>query len=215
MTVLKKVLPFSPWRPVWVVGVAVLLVLVGRQGVVAQGVVVLRTGGGTPLVTASESVLVPPGAGPVPLMFDFGFGTDETVAPGRILDSFTVTVQDAAGVHTLVLLTADAGGLVWAPFTPGAMFISPDAIVRTPVAFPSLEPVLVHQIAFAVTVPLPPAFSGLLHVHFDLFDNLDSTASLGWFRAVQVPEPASAALLITGSAFFIWLRRRQWPKPGD
>jgi hypothetical protein len=65
-----------------------------------------------------------------------------------------------------------------------------------------------------VTAPLLSAFSGLLHVHFDSFDNLDSTASLGWFRAVQIPEPATAALLMTGSAFFIWVRRRQRPKPG-
>lgn len=115
-------------------------------------------------------------------------------------------------MHTLVVLTADAGGLVWAPFTPGAVPISPDTIARAPIAFPSLESVLVHQVAFAVTVPLPPVFSGLLHVHFDLFDNLDSTASLGWFRAVQVPEPATVTLLITAGAFFIWRRHR--PKPG-
>jgi hypothetical protein len=106
----------------------------------AQGTVVLRTGGGSPLVTFTELVSVPSNALPIALSFEFGFGTDETPSPGVFLDSFSVTVQDAARLNTLVLLTADGSGIVWAPPTPGGVGIPPDAILRSSIPFPSLTP---------------------------------------------------------------------------
>ncbi len=174
----------------------------------AQGTLtVLNTGGGMPLVTASQQLQVPSSSVPVPLVFEFGFGTDETVSPGAFLDSFTITIQDAAMMTTLVLLTADASGIVWAPSTPGGVVMSPDLIVRNPVAFPSLQPVLANLSAFAVTVPLPTTFTGTVNVHFDLFDNLNSTASLGWYRPAVIPEPSAWVLLVAGG-LLVWLRQR-------
>jgi hypothetical protein len=161
------------------------------------------------LVSSSQQLRIPASSVPIPLVFEFGFGADETVSPGAILDSFTVTVQDAAMANTLVLLTADAGGFVWAPPTPGGVVISPDAILRSNIPFPSLQPVLANQSAFAVTVPLPTAFTGTVNVHFDLFDNLNPTASLGWYRGVVIPEPGTWVLLL-GGLLAVWMRKRRF-----
>ncbi len=173
----------------------------------AQGIAVLNTGGGTPLVTSSQLLQIPASSVPVPLLFEFGFGTDETASPGAILDSFTVTVQDAAMLHTLVLLTADASGVVWAPPTPGAILIPPEAILRTSIPFPSLQPVLANQSAFVVMVPLPTVFTGTVTVHFDLFDNLNPSSSLGWYNRVNVPEPGTWVLLVAGG-LLVWLGKK-------
>jgi hypothetical protein len=110
-------------------------------------------------------------------------------------------------MNSLLLLTADASGVVWAPTTPGGIVFPPDSILRSAVAFPSLQPVLANQTAFAVTVPLPTVFSGPVNVYFDLFDNLNPTPSLGWYRAVVIPEPRTWALLVAG-AVLIWMRKR-------
>jgi len=187
---------------------ALLCILVDGLHGFAQGFTVLRTGGGSPLVSSTESLPLSTNALPAVLTFEFGFGTDETVSPGAMFDSFSVTVQDAAMLNTLVLLTADASGIVWAPPTPGGVLLPPDAILRSGIPFPSLQPVLAQQTAFLVTVPLPTVFSGPVNVYFDLFDNLNPTASLGWYNRVQVPEPGTWALLVAGGVL-VWLCRRR------
>lgn len=181
----------------WVLGLG--------QSSLAQGIIVLHTGGGLPLVSSSQTLVPPPGSDGLPLEFEFGFATDEVVVPGAFLDSLTVTIQDAMA-RTLVLLTADANGVVWAPPTPGAVFISPNAIVRVPIPFPLLQPPLAQQWAFATAIPLPPELIGPIQVYFDLFDNFDSTHSLAWYRDARIPEPRTAALLLAGSCL-LWLRR--------
>jgi len=42
------------------------------------------------------------------LVFNFGFATDETPSAGTFLDSFSVTIQDAAQRFTAIYLTSDA-----------------------------------------------------------------------------------------------------------
>jgi hypothetical protein len=85
--------------------------------------------------------------------------------------------------------------------------LPPDSILRSTIPFPSLQPVLANQAAFAVTVPLPTAFAGPVNVYFDLFDNLNPTPSLGWYRAVVIPEPGTWALLSFG-LLLVWMRKR-------
>lgn len=183
------------------------LLCLGGPSLIAQGIITLHTGGGLPLVSSSQTLLLPAGSDAVPLEFEFGFATDEIAVPNAFLDSLTVTIQDAMA-RALVLLTADAGGVVWAPPTPGAVFISPNAIVRVPIPFPLLQPPLAQQWAFAVAIPLPPELVGPIQVYFDLFDNLDSTHSLGWYRDVRIPEPGTGALLLAGSCLLLLRRPR-------
>jgi len=182
--------------------------------VAAQGTfngTVLRTGSGQPLVSAVLP-LPPFGSNPSSLEFRFGFATDEVFGPGKIFDSFTITLQDDARRSTLVVLTADAGGVVWAPVTPGGLSLDPASITRATIPFPSLQPVLANQVAYLVTLPVPAQFDGLsAKVHLDLFDNLDPARSLGFAELAVTPEPACWELLLV-CAGLIWLFQRAWHK---
>jgi hypothetical protein len=141
---------------------------------------------------------------PPPLQFEFGFATDETPGPGNIFDSFTLTLQDNALNHTVVLLTADANGIVWAPPTPGTLFLDPNSITRSAISFPSLQPILAARSAFQVSVPMPAQFNGLTaKIFVDLFDNLDAVASQGYFRVTAVPEPTVWMIVFVGG--LLWL----------
>ena len=158
----------------------------------AQGTVtVLQTGGGQPLLSYQQ-VLQVGASGDPEILFDFGFATGETPAPGGFLDSFTVTIQDASS-NTAVVATIDASGVVWAPPTPGNVFLVDNQIQRQAITPPSLSPILGQGVAFSVQLPLPTTFTGSsVTVYFDLFDNLNQTMSLGWFNNLQlvsVPEP--------------------------
>ena len=173
---------------------------------------ILRTGGGAPLTTVEER-LSPPGVTPAPLlMFRFGFATDETFAPGGFLDSFSVSLRNTNTGAAAILATADASGFYWAPFTPGGVAIAESAIARQPVEFPSLEPVPGNATAYDVSFALPEEFHGAsMAVYFDLFDNGNAIASLGFFSdLVVVPEP-SVGLLLMGGALLgaFWVKRRR------
>jgi hypothetical protein len=198
----------------WVFAVSILLLTPWSDPARAQGsfngITVLRAAGAEPLITETRELQVDPSFALPVLQFTFGFATDETVVPGQFADSFTVTLQDASLATTIILLTADASGTVWAPLTPGTVPISPEAILRRSAPFPaSIEPVLQWQFAYQVEAPLPAAFTGQsFSLHFDLFDNMNGVRSIGWFSDITVvPEPRlwfAAAL-----ALFYLLRRRQ------
>lgn len=195
---------------------ALLHCLAGRQvagqgNVGVPGLTVLRTEVGATLQTSLQPLLIPDTVPGLELRFEFGFSTDELLSPGQISDSFTVTLQDAAAANMVVLLTADAGGVIWAPPTPGGLFLAPEAIAGVPVSFPSLDPILAWQTAYAVAVPIPPVFTGPANLYFDLFDNLNGTRSLGWHSAVElVPEPRVCTALCAGlvAVFLMRVLRR-------
>jgi hypothetical protein len=174
----------------------------------AQGTTVFRTGGGQPLVTFSQTLNVP--AGPVsPLFLEFGFATDEVLSPSKILDSLTVSLQSAVSPKTAILVTADASGVVWAPLTPGTVQIDPAAIAHSVTAFPDLQPVLANAIAFKVSVQIPEALLGAsLEVIFDLYDNQDVIASMGYVTGLAIPEPSVPALALCGALAW-WCGRRR------
>jgi hypothetical protein len=175
------------------------------------GTVVLRTGGGIPLLSTNQSLTVPSVVPDPRLQFDFGFSTDEVFGPGQFFDSFTVSLQETGGLQTVVVLVADISGLVIAPPTPGTIPLDPSSVTNTPIPFPSLEPMLATKMAFTVLVPLPPPLAQALqlNVYFDLADNLDAVQSLGWFNNVTVivPEPATGSLFVIGSFILIAIRR--------
>jgi hypothetical protein len=181
--------------------ISICFCLSSHDWAAAQGVIVsLNTGQGQTLVTEQRTLLVSGSQGPPSLAFNFGFATEETVQPGTLLDSFTVTLQSANQLSTAIYLTIDASGQVLAPLSAGTVQLDPSSIQTIPIAYPSLQPVLPARSAFQVSAAIPSQFNGQsVKVFFDLFDNLDSRASQAWFsdlRIVEVPEPSPAALIV-------------------
>src|SRR3989442_1070117 len=80
---------------------------------------VLATQGSQAPLISTNALLDLRGLGqPNVLSFAFGFATDEQGSPGKLLDSFTISVVDAdAPSLTAIYLTVDASGLVLAPPT--------------------------------------------------------------------------------------------------
>jgi hypothetical protein len=178
-----------------------------------QGTVIFHnTGGGQPLISEVRSIFVDQGLQQPRLVFDFGFGTDEVPAAGTFLDSFTVSLQDAAQRFSAIYLNADANGVSWAPATPGNLFIDPLSLSVRPLDYPALQPSTASKIAFQVSAPIPSQFLGSsVNVFFDLFDNLDNKTSQGWFSGlsvVSVPEPSACTLLLLGGAL-CWRGKRR------
>lgn len=185
---------------------------IGCGSVLAQGTFTfLQTGGGQPLVSQQQT-LDTMGIPSPELEFDFGFITGEIPAPGYILDSFTVTIGDDAG-DLATLLTIDASGVTWAPFTPGAVPVADSQIQRVSITPPSMAPVNGQGTAYSVDVPVPDQFSGTnLTVYMDLFDNQDATMSLGWsanLRMKPTPEPEVTALAAVALGFVAICRKRR------
>ncbi len=181
-------------------------------GSAAQGqeaVEVLRTGDNPPLSTLVRSVNINDEFG---LTFTFGFATDETADIDTIPDSVTATLQATGDpASTLIVATLDASGAIWAPISPGTLTLSPDSVVRVPIDFPSLVPMLDRRNAFSVTVPLPFELQHReVNLYLDLFDNGNSMSSLAWLGSVQpIPEPVPVALLFTGASVWFVARRRR------
>ncbi len=179
----------------------------------AQGTLnftVLQTGGGTPLVSGQQTLPFDGSAGQQ-LMFNFGFFTTESPAPGTILDSFTVTLQDASS-DTAVLGVIDASGTVWGPPSVGGIVLSDSDIARMAVMPPSDSPILGRGVGYSVVVSIPKQIEGpQLTVYFDLFDNQDTNMSTAWFTPpviFSVPEPGITSLFTLALLGAIIRRKR-------
>jgi RHS repeat-associated protein len=144
------------------------------------------------------------------LRFSFGFATDEVLRPGILPDSLTLTLQDAAQQTTLLLVTMDAGGAVWAPVTPGTTPIAEGSLDRLSIPYSSLTPVLSSRSAFALEFAVPADLVGeSLTLYFDLFSNDDGVRSQAWFSKVEVvPEPSALVLLALGGGWILRSGRR-------
>jgi hypothetical protein len=177
----------------------------------AQGTLtVLQTGNGQPLI--SDQVTLPTAGVASPVIdFDFGFATDQTISPGTLLDSFTVSLTDAAS-DVAVVATSDASGTYWEPSSPGAYTLSPNAVQWQVIAPPSGSPIFGNGVAYTVQVSLPAAFAGAnVTADFDLFYNGNSSATaMGWFQNLQVqavPEPSTLALMTLGVVTYLVKRK--------
>jgi len=169
---------------------------------------VLRTGEGMPVNSAVQSLDA--SGGGTAVQFAFGFSTDEEPTPGLILDSFTLSLAEAEGSLSVIFNTIDRTGSVWGPVTPGTIFVSPDSIARQPTPFPNLSPNHLHQWAYLVTAPIPSELQGKsLNFYADLFDNANTTHSLGWVSSVTlVPEPTPSLIAVVGLLFFFGFKWR-------
>ena len=193
-------------------GGTALSLLLSASLVSAQGTLtIMNTGSGQPLLSEVRSLFVDGSLFQPRLLFNFGFATDESLAPGTFLDSFTVTIQDPNQAFTAIYLTLDIAGTILAPPTPGTLFIDPATISTDPLAYPNLSPVLFDQHAYALSALIPAQFFGSqINVYFDLFDNQNSIASQAWFsnlRVESVPEPQVLSLLLLAGGVMWRLRR--------
>lgn len=172
---------------------------------------VLQTTPGQELASSQQAIASMPGPFTSVLQFVFGFSTDETVELGGFLDSATVTLRDVNGEFSAVIGTLDRSGSYWAPFNPGGLTLEPSSIVREETAFPDLDPLHDYLKAYEVSFTIPEEMRGLdLVLHFDLFNNQNSSGSLGWIsKAVVVPEPGTGLLVFAGILFLFGLRWRQ------
>jgi hypothetical protein len=170
----------------------------------------MQTGGGNPLVSNQELVAFD-GAPGSELTFNFGFFSNELPTPGAFLDSFTLTLQDAA-FSTAVLGTIDANGIVWAPSSMGGIAVSDADIVRMAIVPPSDDPIFGQGVGYTVTVPVPQQMIGPnLTLYFDLFDNQNQLQSVGWYtkpRLTMVPEPGVGPFFALALLGFLIRRKR-------
>ena len=143
------------------------------------------------------------------LEFKVGFSTDEQISVGMIFDAFSVSLKDIDGTTAAIFLTADAGGFVWAPATPGTLLISPGTIQRAAILSPAFIPLKARTEAFRVTVSVPRELRDRqLKLYLDLFDNQNGVESLVWVDDFAlVPEPRVWVLGLAGAALLVAFRR--------
>ena len=194
------------------VGSTALSLMLSAIPVSAQNTLTaMNTGSGQPLLSEVRSLFVDGSLFQPRLLFSFGFASDETLAVGTFLDSFTVTIQDPNQVFTAIYLTLDIAGTRLAPATPGTLFIDTATISTVPLAYPNLSPVLFDQHAYELSASIPEQFvGGQVNIYFDLFDNQNSIASQAWFSDVRleaIPEPQVLPLLLLAGGVMWGLRR--------
>lgn len=199
------------WR--WIQLVVVALAWFGSKEVLGQGVVdpvVVNTVAGQELTGATTRFAFGSGIFNPGIRMKVGFASNETDGPGIFSDAFTVTLQTDDRSVTLVLVTLDPRGAVWAPSTPSTTPISEESIGRAMIAYPDLTPVLVNRQAYQMEVALPESVLGQsLTMYFDLFSNDNGIPSQGWYGELTlIPEPSVTWLVAVGLAGMWWARRR-------
>lgn len=216
---MAEVLVVSPSGKGWCRRAVTCLAIVGAiaspLAVHSQGTFdslqVLTADGSAALHSHSINLSLPPGVA-APLEFKFGFETDEAFGPGQFFDSFTLTLRTIDDLFTLILVTADASGVLFAPPTPGTEPIADSALIRHPIPSPSLTPNLAQQHAFAVSAVLPEVLRGQqVTLYLDLFDNNNGVISHGWLADITVvPEPTLWPLVsLAGMVLFLNRSRKR------
>ena len=190
-----------------------LLGILSTPSVFSQGIqgvpVVLNTRTAEVLTTESRVIRFSAEMLDPTLQLKAGFATDELFGAGTIFDSFTISIKTEEA-FARVIATFDASGVVFAPPSSGSGSFSADSILRQPISYPLLNPVLGHPSAFSLEIPLDPTLAGKsLELYFDLFNNQEGGQSQGWFAdVVLVPEPRLVCIGLLAGILIVALRRR-------
>lgn len=172
----------------------------------------LDTSGSVPLTTELRQFGPVDGSAPIVLQFTAGFGTDEPFGPGKIFDSFSITLKGDEPMNQ-VLATFDASGVAFTPSTlqtSGADHGSSLNFTYVTTEYPDVLKKFSSQVAYQFQIAMDPAFATKgFEVYFDLFSNQEGAESQGWFsRLTVVPEPGAAVLGVLGGLFLLSSLRR-------
>lgn len=174
-----------------------------------ESLTILRADGSAPLHTQTLDLVFP--VQPVgPLTFNFGFETDEVFGPDAFFDAFSLSFRTADDLYNLIVLTADASGVVFLPPVLGGD-PNPGIIVdHRAIPSPSLEPRLSIQSSFSVSAMIPESLAGKQATFYlDLFDNGNGVRSQAWFGdLVLVPEPGWLPVVTLTGMGLLFRRRR-------
>ena len=146
----------------------------------------LSTEQGVPL--ANQEIRLESGSvGQTQLSFSFGFETDEVLLPQIFSDSVSVGLVSEDQLTSLLLISADAGGVTWAPSNPLGTALDPTTILRTP-SEPRFGPAVYQSSeAYQVSLSLPEALRRIgTTVYLDFVDNLNGVHSVGWLESVSL-----------------------------
>ena len=106
--------------------------------------------------------------------------------PQIFSDSVSVGLVSEDQSAFLLLLSADAGGVTWAPTNPLGVLLDSETISRTPTDSRFGPPVYQSGEAYRVSLSLPEAFSKSgTEVYLDLVDNSNGLRSVGWLDSVS------------------------------
>jgi hypothetical protein len=179
------------FSPVAIFALLLNVTSLAQAGISNEGALtVFRTGGTEPLLSLMLPLRPPPTNTAPLLQFDFGFATDETNLPGAFFDSFSVTIQGDDPSQSVLLLTADTTGVIWAPPNPGGINVDPAEILHQTIPAENVNPKLALRVAYSVSFILPADLLGRpIKVFLDLFDNLDGTNSLAYVKNLRLPTP--------------------------
>jgi len=172
-------------------------VCLAQSGITVEGpFTVFRTGTNETLLTLSLPFSAPPTNSLSLLRFEIGFATSEPDVPDTFFDSFSVTLQRNDQSASALLLTADRTGVQWAPSNPGGLTLNPTDVQHTDAPFPNLTPALALKFAYSVTFAIPALLTGSpLTLFFDLFDNLNTSASLAYVQGVRIESVVAGVKL--------------------
>lgn len=154
----------------------------------------LVTGGTSSLLSRVHVLDVDTNAPGGRIEFDFGFVTQEGANGSGFIDSVTLTLLDTNELSGVVLLVADANGVLWAPEVPGSIVLPSNHLIGSALELPEIRVGLSEfksQMAYHVSVRIPSAlWAPKLKLALDLFDypnGFDSVAWIGDF--LFVPDP--------------------------
>ena len=157
--------------------------------------------GGSSLTRTNLTWQAPTNLSHPALVFAFGFASDETFTPGEFLDAFSITLRNADRSFIAPLLTADLLGVTIAPANPDGHALQENSLQLETLGFPPVGASFRFQQSALVMVMLPNELigrSGTLGI--SLFDNLNTSSSLGFVSHLAVVPGPGTLLVLESSA---------------